>query len=99
MVDPKSTEIKAFTLVLVMVPASAQVSTFQRPNNLWTNTEYLLFPGMKFALTQLKAAMVEIVRNFDFKVNRKTRTDNQLDDTYFMAALKGGIWLDFRELK
>ncbi|EDV31778.2 uncharacterized protein Dana_GF14381 [Drosophila ananassae] len=56
-------------------------------------------PGMKFALTQLKSAMVEIVRNFDFKVNPKTRTDNQFDDTYFMAALKGGIWLDFKELK
>jgi len=50
---------------------------------------------MRFALTQLKAALVEIVRNFDIKVNPKTRQDNQFDDTYFMAALKGGVWLDF----
>ncbi|KAH8373272.1 hypothetical protein KR200_001012 [Drosophila serrata] len=54
-------------------------------------------PGIRFALTQLKAALVEIVRNFEIKVNPKTRSDNQLDDTFFMASLKGGIWLDFRE--
>lgn len=42
---------------------------------------------------------MEILRNFDIKVNPKTRTDNYYDDTYFMAALKGGIWLDFTERK
>ncbi|XP_022220896.2 probable cytochrome P450 28d1 [Drosophila obscura] len=56
-------------------------------------------PGMRFALTQLKAALVEIVQNFEIKVNPKTRTDNELDDTYFMATLKGGIWLDFETRK
>ncbi|KAH8352381.1 hypothetical protein KR084_003809 [Drosophila pseudotakahashii] len=56
-------------------------------------------PGMRFALTQIKAALVEILRNFDIKVNPKTRTDNQFDDTYFMAALKGGVWLDFVDRK
>ncbi|SPP79522.1 probable cytochrome P450 28d1 [Drosophila guanche] len=54
-------------------------------------------PGMRFALTQVKAALVEVVQNFEMKVNPKTRKDNQLDDTYFMATLKGGIWLDFEE--
>ncbi|EDW88952.2 uncharacterized protein Dyak_GE25311 [Drosophila yakuba] len=56
-------------------------------------------PGMRFSLTQIKAALVEIVRNFDIKVNPKTRKDNIIDDTYFMAALKGGVWLDFVERK
>ncbi|XP_017006501.2 probable cytochrome P450 28d2 [Drosophila takahashii] len=55
-------------------------------------------PGMRFALTQLKAALVEILRNFEIKVNPKTRSDNQIDDTFFMATLKGGIYLDFKEL-
>lgn len=50
---------------------------------------------MRFALTQIKAALVSIVRSFNFKVNPRTRTDNKLDDTYFMATLKGGIWLEF----
>jgi len=52
---------------------------------------------MRFSLTQIKAALVEIVRNFDIKVNPKTRKDNEIDDTYFMPALKGGVWLDFVE--
>ncbi|XP_039502317.1 probable cytochrome P450 28d2 isoform X1 [Drosophila santomea] len=55
-------------------------------------------PGMRFALTQLKAALVEILRNFEIKVNPKTRSDNQIDDTFFMATLKGGIYLDFKDL-
>ncbi|KAL7740102.1 hypothetical protein ACLKA6_015939 [Drosophila palustris] len=52
-------------------------------------------PGMRFALTQLKAALVEIVRSFNIKPNPKTRKDNVLDETFFMATLKGGIWLEF----
>ncbi|XP_017032002.1 probable cytochrome P450 28d2 [Drosophila kikkawai] len=54
-------------------------------------------PGIRFALTQLKAALVEIVRTFEIKVNPKTRSDDQIDDTFFMATLKGGIRLDFKE--
>lgn len=54
---------------------------------------------MRFAMTQMKAALVEIVRNFDIKPNPKTRNDNEIDDVYFMALLKGGIWLDFEERK
>ncbi|KAH8342599.1 hypothetical protein KR084_012538, partial [Drosophila pseudotakahashii] len=54
-------------------------------------------PGIRFALTQLKAALVEIVRNFDINVNPKTRSDDRLDDTFFMATLKGGIYLHFKE--
>ncbi|XP_001356809.3 probable cytochrome P450 28d1 [Drosophila pseudoobscura] len=56
-------------------------------------------PGMRFALIQVKAALVEIVQNFEIKVNPKTRSDNELDDTFFMATLKGGIWLDFEARK
>ncbi|KAH8341314.1 hypothetical protein KR059_002579 [Drosophila kikkawai] len=54
-------------------------------------------PGMRFALTQIKTALVEIVRHFEIKVNPKTRSDDQIDNTFFMATLKGGIWLDFKE--
>ncbi|KAH8404856.1 hypothetical protein KR222_006254 [Zaprionus bogoriensis] len=54
-------------------------------------------PGMRFALTQLKSALVYIVRSFDIKPNPRTRTDNKIDDTYFMSALKDGVWLDFEE--
>ncbi|KAH8297954.1 hypothetical protein KR018_002763 [Drosophila ironensis] len=56
-------------------------------------------PGMRFAFTQIKVAVVEILRSFDIKVNPKTRKDNVYDDTYFIGALKGGVWLDFEERK
>lgn len=53
---------------------------------------------MRFALTQIKAALVETVRAFEIHVNAKTRTDNKLDPTYFMLRLDGGIWLDFKKI-
>ncbi|KAI8126815.1 putative cytochrome P450 28d1 [Lucilia cuprina] len=53
--------------------------------------------GQRFALTQMKAAMVEIVRKFKIHVNPKTRKDNKLDPTYFILRLDGGIWLDFEK--
>ncbi|XP_068151690.1 probable cytochrome P450 28d1 [Drosophila tropicalis] len=56
-------------------------------------------PGMRFALTQMKAALVEILQNFNIKINPKTRKDNVLDDTYFMASLKNGIWLNFETIQ
>jgi len=62
-----------------------------------TKKNLCIIVGMRFSLTQIKAALVEIVRNFDIKVNPKTRKDNEIDDTYFMPALKGGVWLDFVE--
>ncbi|EDW85277.2 uncharacterized protein Dwil_GK18442 [Drosophila willistoni] len=56
-------------------------------------------PGMRFALTQMKAALVEILQNFNIKINPKTRKDNVLEDTYFMASLKNGIWLNFEAIQ
>ncbi|XP_065365374.1 uncharacterized protein LOC135958399 [Calliphora vicina] len=51
--------------------------------------------GMRFALTQGKAAIVELVRNFNIKSNSKTRSDNLLDKSEFISRLDGGVWLDF----
>ncbi|XP_037827149.1 uncharacterized protein LOC119615139 [Lucilia sericata] len=51
--------------------------------------------GMRFALTQGKAAIVELVRNFNIKPNPKTRSDNLLDKTEFISRIEGGVWLDF----
>lgn len=53
---------------------------------------------MRFALTQMKAAMVEIVRNYKISVNPKTRTDFKMDPTYFMLRLDGGVHLDFEKI-
>ncbi|XP_002069258.2 probable cytochrome P450 28d1 [Drosophila willistoni] len=56
-------------------------------------------PGMRFALTQVKAALVEILQNFIIQVSPKTREDNALHNTYFMAMLKDGIWLNFEDIQ
>ncbi|XP_055845079.1 probable cytochrome P450 28d1 [Episyrphus balteatus] len=53
--------------------------------------------GMKFALIQTKAAIAEIVRNFNIKLNPRTNKDNTLDPVHFMGELDGGVWLDFEE--
>ncbi|XP_055911140.1 probable cytochrome P450 28d1 [Eupeodes corollae] len=55
--------------------------------------------GMKFALIQTKAALAEIIRHFNVKLNSKTRTDNRLNPADFLGSLDGGIWLDFEERK
>lgn len=68
-------------------------------SNMRVKLSVLFFLGMRFAMTQLKAALVEVVRNFNIKPNPKTRKDNVLDETFFMATLKGGIWLDFEARK
>ncbi|XP_061401774.1 probable cytochrome P450 28d1 [Musca vetustissima] len=54
--------------------------------------------GMRFALAQLKTALVEIIRNYYVHINPKTRQDNKFDPIYFMLRLDGGIWLDFEKL-
>lgn len=50
---------------------------------------------MRFALTQIKAALVEIIVNFDVSVNPKTRKDNMFQPAGLVTTLDGGIWLDF----
>ncbi|EDW05034.1 GH10608, partial [Drosophila grimshawi] len=55
--------------------------------------------GMRFALAQIKAAVVEVLTNFNVRVNPKTRNDNDYEPTSFVTSLRGGIWLDFEERK
>ncbi|XP_016999628.2 probable cytochrome P450 28a5 [Drosophila takahashii] len=50
--------------------------------------------GMRFATSQVKAAIVELISKFNVRVNPKTRKDNLYDPTLFLANLNGGIWLD-----
>lgn len=54
-----------------------------------------LIPGMRFALTQIKAAAVEVLTKFNVRVNPRTIKDNEYEPTAFITTLKGGIWLDF----
>lgn len=53
---------------------------------------------MKFALTQAKAAIVEVIKHFELTVNERTRKDNYQSADSFMSGLDGGIFLDIKEL-
>ncbi|KAH8401409.1 hypothetical protein KR009_005314 [Drosophila setifemur] len=55
--------------------------------------------GMRFATTQIKAAIVEFISKFNVKVNPKTRKDNLFDPILFIASLEGGIWLDVEAIQ
>ena len=55
--------------------------------------------GMKFALMQSKAAVVEIIRKFKVSVDEKTESDLVIDPAEFMNIKKGGVWLKFKPLK
>lgn len=54
--------------------------------------------GMRFALMQSKAAIADLVRNFEITVNEKTKRPLILDPKEFINIKVGGIWLDFKPI-
>lgn len=54
--------------------------------------------GMRFALMLSKSAIVQLVRNFEITVNRKTQKPLVMDPKEFLNVKAGGIWLDFKPL-
>jgi cytochrome P450 len=54
--------------------------------------------GQRFALMQSKAAIAQIVRNFEISVNEKTQNPLVLDPKEFINVKIGKIWLDFKAL-
>lgn len=54
--------------------------------------------GQRFALMQSKAAVAEIVRNFEISVNNKTQRPLIIDPKEFLNIKSGGLWLDFKPL-
>lgn len=53
---------------------------------------------MRFALAQIKAALVKILTTYEVRVNAKTCKDNLLDPDGFLLILDGGVWLDFKKI-
>ena len=53
---------------------------------------------MRFALTQSKAAIVEILRNFEIISNKKTQEPLIIDPKEFLNVKTGGLWLDFKPI-
>ncbi|XP_044248933.1 probable cytochrome P450 28a5 [Drosophila takahashii] len=89
-------------------PQSFQPERFMEPDAAKTFRErgvYMGFGdgprvciGMRFATTQIKAAIVELISKFKVKINSKTRQDNQFDPVQFFITLRGGIWLDLEKI-
>jgi cytochrome P450 family 28 len=55
--------------------------------------------GMKFAMMQSKAAVLEVIKNFKISVNPKTESELVIDPNEFMNVKKGGLWLNFKPVK
>jgi len=53
---------------------------------------------MRFALTQIKAGLVEIINNFEISVNKKTHDPLVLDYKEFIGMPTGGLWIDCKSL-
>lgn len=53
--------------------------------------------GFRFAMAQLKAALIAIVANFEMKVNAKTSPTMEIDPSSILLAKKGGVWVDFKK--
>lgn len=55
--------------------------------------------GIRFALMQSKAAVVEIIKNFNISVNKKTELPLVIDPKEFLNVKKGGLWVNFKPAK
>ncbi|GAB0089201.1 Cytochrome P450 [Sergentomyia squamirostris] len=55
--------------------------------------------GMRFAQTQLKAAVISIIRNFEVTVDPKTPKNFVYDPNEMFFYILGGIWLQYKEIK
>ncbi|GJQ81595.1 hypothetical protein Trydic_g9970 [Trypoxylus dichotomus] len=55
--------------------------------------------GRRFGITQVKMAIVSIVKNFELRVNKKTKVPLKLDPLEFFPVVKGGVWINFYGLK
>uniref|UniRef100_A0A1B0D380 Cytochrome P450 n=1 Tax=Phlebotomus papatasi TaxID=29031 RepID=A0A1B0D380_PHLPP len=55
--------------------------------------------GMRFAQTQLKLAIVSLVKSFEITVDEKTPKEIILNPKDIIPTILGGVWLQFNEIK
>lgn len=53
---------------------------------------------MRFGIIQTKAAIVELVKNFDITLNGKTPFPYVLNPTEIILMPIGGVWVDMKEI-
>lgn len=54
--------------------------------------------GMRFALTQMKAGFVRILKDFELSVNEKTQVPLVMNPPDFLNVPVGKVWVDFKRL-
>lgn len=54
--------------------------------------------GMRLAQVQIKAALVELIKNFEISVNQKSFTNLKLDKNKIFYEPEDGVWLNFKQL-
>lgn len=54
--------------------------------------------GQRFAVTQMKAGIVAIMKKYQLTVNAKTANPLVMDPKEFLNIPSGGLWLDFKKL-
>lgn len=54
---------------------------------------------MRFGTAQVKAAIIEIVRNYEISVNKKMQLPIVFDPKNFLLMPIGGIWVDLKPLQ
>lgn len=60
--------------------------------------QYKKILGMRFAYLQIKAALAEVINNFEITVNSKTIEPLEFDPAQTLLTNTGGIWLNFKPL-
>ncbi|XP_026481527.1 probable cytochrome P450 6a13 [Ctenocephalides felis] len=55
--------------------------------------------GMRFALLQIKVALLHTVMNYELTVAPKTQNPIKLDKKAFLYKAEGGLWINFKKLK
>lgn len=54
--------------------------------------------GKRFAMMQMKSAIVEIIRSYEVSLNVKTQVPLVIDPKEFLNVPQGGVWVDFKRL-
>lgn len=54
---------------------------------------------MRFALLQIKVALLHTVMNYELTVAPKTQNPIKLDKKAFLYKAEGGLWINFKKLK
>lgn len=54
--------------------------------------------GMRFALSQAKTGIAEVIQHFELSVNKKTQEPLTLDPKEFLTTPLGGLWVDFKAI-